>query len=63
MRNLTEHTHGVWTTCDLCGEDWWCIGIDRDYMDEPTRYVCSDGCLHDRDVYSDGCDDGWGPDD
>lgn len=46
-REVTEHTHGVWTSCDNCGHDWWCIGVDPDYMDEPTRYVCSDGCEDD----------------
>lgn len=43
-REITDRTHGVWTTCDDCGHDWWCIGVDRDWMDEVTRYVCSDGC-------------------
>lgn len=55
-REVTEHTHGVWTSCDNCGHDWWCIGVDRDYMDEPTRYVCSDGCE------DDDWDDDWDDD-
>lgn len=43
-REATAHTRGVWTSCDDCGHDWWCVGVDEDDMDEPTRYVCSDGC-------------------
>lgn len=43
-RITTERTHGVWTTCDYCGSDWWCIGVERDWMDEPTAFACSGGC-------------------
>lgn len=51
-RVLTERTQGVWTTCDDCGEDWWCVVTERDYMDEATAFGCSGGCA-----------DGWHPDD
>lgn len=51
-RVWTERSHGVWTTCDRCGHDWWCIVTERDYLDEPTEWGCSGGC-----------DDGWPEDD
>lgn len=43
-RITTEHTQGVWTTCDACGDDWWCVVWERDYLDEPISWICSDGC-------------------
>jgi hypothetical protein len=51
-RQTTERTHGVWTTCDHCHEDWWCIATDWDFLDDPTEFGCSGGC-----------DDGWDPGD
>lgn len=50
-RVATERTQGVWTACDECGEDWWCVVTERDHLDEPTEWGCSGGCQ-----------DGW-PDD
>lgn len=52
QRATTENTQGVWTTCDDCGEDWWCVVTERDYLDEPTAWGCSGGC-----------NDGWPEDD
>jgi len=46
-RETTETTHGVWTSCDECGHDWWCVVSERDYLDEPTSWICSDGCYGD----------------
>jgi len=43
-RHTTERTQGVWTTCDDCGADWWCVVGSRDWMDEPETFVCSGGC-------------------
>lgn len=43
-REMTDRTQGVWTTCDECGHDWWCVVGERDWMDEPVTFVCSDGC-------------------
>lgn len=43
-RETTERTQGVWTTCDECGHDWWCVVGERDWMDEPETWVCSGGC-------------------
>lgn len=48
LREFTERTSGVWTTCDYCGAMWWCHVAERDYLDEPTEWACSGGC-----------DDGW----
>jgi hypothetical protein len=44
QRVTTEQTHGVWTGCDFCGTDWWCTVAERDYLDEPVSWICSDGC-------------------
>lgn len=43
-RETTDRTRGVWTTCDYCGADWWCVVAERDYLDEPTAFACSGGC-------------------
>ena len=43
-RDTTDRTCGVWTTCDECGHDWWCVVGERDWMDEPVTFVCSGGC-------------------
>lgn len=43
-RIATADTHGVWATCDNCGDDWWCYVAERDYLDEPVAWHCSDGC-------------------
>lgn len=43
-RRTTERTQGVWTTCDECGANWWCVASEWDWMDEPTAFVCSGGC-------------------
>lgn len=51
-RVATEHTQGVWTSCNECGHDWWCVATERDYLDEPTAWGCSGGC-----------DNGWPSDD
>ncbi|HET7386984.1 MAG TPA: hypothetical protein VFJ19_10015 [Nocardioidaceae bacterium] len=55
---MTEHTHGAWTSCDNCGHDWWCVVGERDYLDEPVTFVCSDGC-----GWDDDWDDDWDYDD
>ena len=47
-RETTERTQGVWTTCDFCENEWWCVVAERDYLDEPVSWRCSGGC-----------DDGW----
>jgi hypothetical protein len=43
-RETTEHTDGVWTTCDDCEHDWWCVVTQRDDLDEPLSWSCSGGC-------------------
>ena len=48
-REATPRTQGVWTSCDECGHDWWCVVGERDYLDEPVTWVCSDGCGWDYD--------------
>lgn len=48
---------GVWTTCDECGHDWWCIPVEWDYLDEATSYACSTGCDHDPDDWRDWWDE------
>lgn len=55
-REVTERTQGVWTTCDDCGHDWWCVVGERDELDEPVTFVCSDGCGWD---YDDQEDEPW----
>lgn len=45
MRTTTAQTQGVWTTCDECHEDWWCVVHERDEMDEPLSWICSDNCI------------------
>lgn len=50
-RRATQHTQGVWTTCDDCGQNWWCVASEYDYFDQPTAFACSGGC-----------DDGWDDD-
>lgn len=52
-REMTERTQGVWTSCDECGHDWWCVVGERDWMDEPVNFVCSDGCGWDYDEEGD----------
>jgi hypothetical protein len=44
VRVTSQDTHGVWTTCDECREDWWCVVGERDELDEPLSWICSDGC-------------------
>ena len=51
-RHATPRTQGVWTTCDDCGANWWCVVGERDWMDEAVTHVCSGGC-------DDGYDDTW----
>lgn len=43
-RKTTPRTQGVWTTCDHCGHEWWCIPTEYDDLDEPTEFGCSGGC-------------------
>jgi hypothetical protein len=53
-REMTAATCGVWTSCDACGHDWWCVVSERDYLDEPIAWTCSDGCPDDEcDEYED----------
>ena len=47
-RHTTERTHGVWTNCDDCGQDWWCVSTEEDDFDVPISWGCSGGC-----------EDGW----
>ena len=55
-REVTERTQGVWTSCDECGHDWWCVVGERDELDEPVTWICSDGCGWD---YDDDEDQPW----
>ena len=56
-RVWTERTQGVWTSCDECGHDWWCVVGERDWMDEPVTFVCSGGC---EDGFPEGYFDDYG---
>lgn len=56
-RKMTDQTFGVWSTCDRCGHDWWTVASEWDYLDEPTAFVCSDGCPG--DDYDDEGDEPW----
>ena len=47
-RVATSNTHGSWTTCDDCGQNWWCVPTEWDWLNEPVSWSCSGGC-----------DDGW----
>lgn len=44
MRVVTPETRGVWGTCDECREEWWLEVAERDELDEPVSWRCSDGC-------------------
>lgn len=58
-RKVTERTQGVWTTCDDCEQQWWCVVTEWDYLDEPTRWGCSGGCEDGWDCHCGDEDDEW----
>lgn len=43
-RVVEPETQGVWTSCDECEHDWWCVVGERDELDEPLTWICSGGC-------------------